>query len=136
MQNVIGRYLKKYQDWFYVVFRVFVGLLFFQHGAQKLFGWFGSAGTAESLSLFWFAGVIEVVGGLFLAAGVFTRLVAALGALEMVVAYFKVHNPVGLIPIVNKGELALLFLAAFLIIAVEGASKASLELAVSKKEMF
>ena len=136
MQNMIGRYLKKYSDWFYVVFRVFVGLLFFQHGAQKLLGWFGAQGTAPMFSLFWFAGVIEVVGGLALALGVFTRLVAALGALEMVVAYFKVHNPTGLIPIVNKGELALLFLAAFLIIAVEGARKASLEMAVSKKEMF
>ena len=120
-----------------IIFSVFlVGLLFFQHGAQKLLGWFGAQGTATLFDIMWFAGVIEVVGGLALALGVFTRLLASLGAIEMVVAYFKMHNPTGLIPIVNKGELALLFLAAFLIIAVEGARKASLEMAVSKKEMF
>ena len=136
MINMIGRYLKKHSDWFYVVFRVMIGLLFFQHGAQKLFGWFGAAGTVPALSLFWFAGIIEVIGGLAITLGVFTRLVAVIAIIEMIVAYFKVHNPTGLIPIVNKGELALLFLAAFLIIAVEGARKTSLELAVSKKEMF
>jgi putative oxidoreductase len=68
---------------------------------------------------------------------VLTRLAAAGGVVQMLYAYFSVHVPMGgLIPIVNKGELALLFATAFLIVVVHGAKVASLEKAVFKKELF
>ena len=136
MKNILGNVLKKYQSGFYVVFRVFVGLLFFQHGAQKLFGWFGAQGTANLFSLMGVAGVIEVFGGLAIALGLLTRLAALGGIIDVIGAYFIAHFPQGWIPIMNKGELALLYFAAFLILIVYGAGKLSLERAILKKELF
>ncbi len=128
--------LEKYSDYFYFVFRLFVGLLFFQHGAQKLLGWFTNKPPVELFSLMGQAGVIEFAGGLAIALGFFTRLGALVGGIEMVVAYFMVHVPRGPIPIANKGELALLFLDAFLIIIVHGAKIWGLEKFLFKKEFF
>lgn len=124
-----------YESGFYFVFRLFVGLLFFQHGAQKLLGWFG--GTAvELVSLMGVAGIIELVGGLAVALGFYTRLAALVSSIEMLIAYFMAHASKGLIPIMNRGELALLYFAAFLYIIIKGAQKWSLEQALLKKETF
>lgn len=134
LQNVV----KKYETVLYVVFRVMVGLLFAQHGMQKLFGWFGGLGgagqSAELLTLMGLAGIIELFGGLAIATGFFTRIAALIAAIEMVVAYFMVHNPNGWIPFLNKGELALLYFAAFLILLVHGNGKLSLEQSLLGKE--
>ena len=127
-------------DYLYFIFRVFIGLLFLQHGLQKLFGAFGGiAGNGqpvELFSLFGLAGLIEFVAGIAIAVGLFTRLAAFISAIEMVVAYFMVHIPNGLIPLLNQGELALLYFASFLVIMVYGAGKWSLEKALMKKEAF
>lgn len=133
---VLKKIFESQEDNFYVVFRVIVGLMFFQHGAQKLLGWFTSRDPVAAMTLFWVAGIIELFGGLAIAAGVFTRLVALIAATEMVVAFFKAHIPNGLVPIMNKGEPAVLFFAAFLILLVHGARKFSLERALIKKEIF
>jgi|SRR3989344_3539278 len=127
-------FLKKYEVFLFTVFRVFVGLLFMQHGAQKLFGWFSDKAGAELFSLMGIAGVIEFFGGLLIAVGLFTRLVALIGGLEMLVAYFKAHFPSGLVPIMNKGELALLYFACFLVLLIYGAKKFSLDALWFKKE--
>lgn len=136
--GLIEKYAKK--DYFYFVFRVFVGLLFLQHGLQKLFGAFGGvAGNGqpvELFSLFGLAGLIEFVAGIAIAVGLFTRLAAFISAIEMLVAYFMVHASNGLIPLVNQGELALLYFVAFLVIMVYGAGKWSIEKALMKKEVF
>lgn len=144
--GICEKYVNK--DYFYFVFRVFVGLLFLQHGAQKLFGWLGGPGTpgfAGFLSTLGFPAPIffayivagiEFFGGLAIALGLFTRLFASLAVLEMLIAYFVIHAPNGLIPIVNQGELALLYFAAFLILIAYGAKKLSLEKAIFKKEIF
>jgi len=109
-------------DYFYFVFRVVVGLLFFVHGSQKLFGWFGSKGTVELVSLFGLAGVIEVVVGILLVIGLWTRYVALLGALDMIGAWVVSHIPKGgILPWANGGELALLFFVVFLAIMSHGA---------------
>ncbi|MEK6949583.1 MAG: DoxX family protein, partial [Nanoarchaeota archaeon] len=124
----------------YFVFRVFIGLLFLQHGLQKLFGAFGgvtgNGQPVELFSLFGAAGLIEFVAGIAIAVGLFTRLAAFISAIEMLVAYFMVHIPNGLIPLVNQGELALLYFAAFLALKAYGAGKWSLEKALMKKEVF
>ena len=131
------KFVKKYRSHFYFVFRVFVGLLFMQHGAQKLFGMFNFQ-AAPLVSLFGLAGIIEFFGGLAIVLGFFTRLAATIAALEMVIAFFMGHViPSGIwIPIINQGELALLFFASFLILIVHGAGKLSLERALLKKEVF
>lgn len=127
--SVCKNYCEKYGDWGYLVFRVLVGLFFFLHGWQKFAG-----GNTEG----WFgvAGALEIVIGVFLVVGFFTRLGAVVGALEMLVAYFMVHASNGWNPLVNQGELALLFFAAFLVAAKLGNGSWSLEQQLLNKETF
>ncbi len=134
--GLVEKYANK--DYFYFVFRVFVGLLFLQHGLQKLFGAFGGLGgnPAELFSLMGLAGIIETLGGLGIALGLFTRLVAFVAGIEMLVAYFMAHTPNGPVPLLNLGELPLLYFASFLVIMVYGAGKWSIEKALMKKEVF
>jgi putative oxidoreductase len=134
---MINKFFKKHYDTLYVIFRVIVGLLFFVHGGQKLFGWFGSKGAAELGSMMGAAGVIETVVGVAIAIGLFARLAALIGSLEMIAAYCIAHVPRGILPYENGGELALLYLAAFFVIIINGSKKASVEKALCKgKECF
>jgi len=132
------KYVNK--DYAYFIFRVFLGLLFLQHGLQKLFGAFGGvAGDGQAVqlfSLFGLAGIIEFLAGISIALGLFARFGAFFAALQMAVAYFMAHAPKGLIPMLNMGELALLYFAAFLAIMAFGARRWSLEKAIFKKEFF
>ncbi len=80
--------------------------------------------------------VVLGIAGFFIALGIFTRLFALLSAVEMAYAYFVIHAPQGFFPILNKGELALLFLVSFLIMLILGAGKYSLERYVLKRELF
>ena len=123
--------LKRYNDILYLVFRVLVGLMFFLHGYDKIF-----VKGMELASLIGFAGVVELVVGLAVFLGLFTRLAATLGGITMLVAYFKVHATNGLSPLANGGELALMYLAAFLVLLVYGAQKWGLEKEWLKKETF
>jgi putative oxidoreductase len=114
------------------ILRIGAGLLFMQHGLQKLFGMFGGFGgtpgaTAPLDSLMGVAGVLEVVGGALLIAGLFVRPVALILAIEMVVAYFQAHLPQGGMPIQNGGELALLYALIFAFLAARGAGPASVD---------
>ncbi len=115
-------FMEDYHDEAYFVMRVLAGLLFMQHGAQKLFGVLGGE-QAQLVSQMGIAGVIEFFGGLFITIGLFTRLAAVLGGLEMLWAYFTVHISESFWPILNGGEGALLFFTVFLIFMVHGAKK-------------
>ena len=131
-------YTKRFSDYTYLIFRVLVGLVFFFHGAQKLFGWFGGIGgeSVALLSLMGLAGLIETFGGLAIILGIFTRLVSSITALEMLIAYFMVHFSQGWNPLFNGGEVVVLYFAAFLVITVYGNGKLSLEKKLWKKEFF
>ncbi len=118
------------------VFRVVVGWMFFEHGAQKLFGWFGGKAVDSLASMFGVAGVVEVVVGLAVVLGVFVKLAALFGGVQMLVAYFIVHIPNAWDPLANKGELALLYFAAFLVLLAYGTGKWSLERALREEETF
>ena len=111
----------------HAVARMLIGLLFMQHGAQKLFGMFGGNQVESLFGLMGLAGVMEFFGGLLVVAGLWTAPVAALLALQMLVAYFMAHAGQGLIPVENNGELALLYMAAFAFLAVSGSGPASLD---------
>jgi|SRR3989344_5857982 len=128
----------KYNEHLYLVFRVGVGLLFLMFGVQKLFGLWGMPGGAALFgTLVWVAGAAELLIGLALTLGVFTRLASLFGVIEMVVAYVMGHALVGgWNPAVNMGTPALLFLLAFLVTFAYGAGKASLERKVLGKERF
>ena len=126
---------EKYHDNAYTVFRILVGLLFFQHGAQKVLGWFGSTAVPLS-SMMGVAGIIELVGGLAIFLGIFTRLFALVSGVEMLVAYFMFHLGNNLVPILNQGELALLYLSALLLLTISGNGKWNLEKTLLGKEKF
>ena len=128
--------LQKYHAEGYAIFRIVVGLMFAQHGAQKLLGWFGAKGTVSLVSLMGLAGTIELVGGLAIALGFFSRLSAVGGMAVMIGALATVHFPQGAVPIVNKGELPLLFLVGFIMVIMHGNGKWSLEKLLLKKEFF
>ena len=128
-------YLRKYFDMhadkLYFLFRVIVGLGFFLHGIQKVQGIMD--GKIMLMSLFGLAGVIEVVGGIFLIVGLFTRYTAFVTAVEMIVAYAKAHAPSGLNPLMNKGEAAMLYFAVFLVLMAYGAGKWAIDNKLAKK---
>jgi putative oxidoreductase len=113
------------------VLRIGAGLLFMQHGLQKLLGFFGgmgpNGGSVALVSQFGLAGVIETFGGFLLVIGLFIRPVAAVAALEMLIAYFQVHFPRGGFPIENRGELPLLFMLIWLFMAGNGAGPFSVD---------
>lgn len=112
--------------------RVMAGLMFMQHGVQKLFGWLGGwrgepGATAPLLSQAGLAGVLEVFGGLMVALGLFTRPVAFILSGMMAVAYFQSHAPDGFWPILNRGELAALFCFVFFYFSARGAGPFSVD---------
>jgi putative oxidoreductase len=117
--------------WTYVILRIGAGLLFLEHGLQKLFGAFGGIGapgaTVPVASQLGVAGMLELAGGALLILGLMTRPVAVVLAVEMIVAFFLVHAPQGGWPIQNQGELALLYAAIFLFLAGNGAGPLSLD---------
>lgn len=104
------------------VLRMVTALLFLQHGTAKLFKFPHVAmfDDMQLLSLMGVAGVLELVGGLLLLVGLFTRPVALLLSGEMAFAYFMAHAPRGFFPILNGGELAALYCFVFLFIAAAG----------------
>jgi putative oxidoreductase len=113
------------------VFRIGAGLLFFEHGAQKLLGWMGGfgqpGGTAPLMSQLGLAGVLEFFGGPLIAAGLFTRPVAAVLVFEMIAAFFIGHWPRGGWPVQNQGELALLYALIFCYFATHGPGPYSID---------
>jgi putative oxidoreductase len=117
---------ERYAPYVYALMRAVFGFLFIFHGLQKLFGMFGGR-TADLVSLRGLAGIIEVAGGAMIMLGWFTRPAAFIASGQMAVAYFMSHQPGGLWPIQNRGELAALYCFAFLYIAARGAGPLSVD---------
>ncbi len=119
-EHVRGRF----SDWALTLLRIVAGFLFWCHGAQKILGWFAEPGAQKMALAFpelpWFAGMLELVGGALIALGILTRPVAFLVSGEMAVAYFMAHAPHGFWPIMNHGELAVLYCFVFLFLAAHG----------------
>jgi len=122
----MDRLLGRYSGQIYALMRLVVGLLFACHGAQKLFGVMGGQSQLDKPMVV-AAGVIELVGGLLVALGLWAAWAAFVSSGEMAVAYFMVHAPGGFWPIVNKGELAVLYCFVFLYIAARGSGTWSLD---------
>ena len=122
----MDKLLSPYRPHIYTLLRIVAGLLFAQHGAQKLFGALGGK-PVELMSQMGLAGVLEFVGGLMIALGLFTSPVAFIVSGQMAVAYFQVHVPRGFWPIANDGELAALYCFVFLYFAAAGSGKWSID---------
>jgi putative oxidoreductase len=106
--------------------RVIAGFLLWQHGVQKLFGWF-SGKPVSAYGLFWSAGVIEMILGILLVTGLLTRPVAMILCGEMALAFFSQHLPKGFWPIQNQGVPAVQFCFIFLLFWTAGPGKFSLD---------
>jgi putative oxidoreductase len=121
----MSRFLGRYADVLYSVLRVVAGLLFAVHGTQKLFG-FPATGPSPLPPLMAAAGLIELVGGLMVAFGVFASWAAFIASGEMAAAYFLAHAPRGFWPLLNRGEVVVLFCFLFLYVAARGGGRWSL----------
>jgi len=113
------------------VLRIVAALVLMQHGSQKLFGFPPSGAPAVAplvlMSQTGLAGILEMFGGMLLLFGLFTRPVAFILSGEMAVAYFQVHAPRALLPIINRGELALILCFVFFYFAFAGAGSWSVD---------
>ena len=116
-------FLKPHADKLYAGLRIFAGLMFMNHGLQKIFGLFGGAPEGAPAFVVYGAGSIELVTGTLIAIGLFAAPAAFLASGSMAVAYFIGHvaQSGNLIPIVNKCELAVLYCWVFFFIASRGA---------------
>ena len=115
-------WLSRWQDQLHALLRIIAGLLFLEHGTAKLFAFpVPQMGVPDPLpTMLVVAAVIELVLGVLIVLGLFTRLAAFVAAGEMAVAYFIAHFPRGFWPVANMGDAAILFCFVFLFIAAAG----------------
>jgi putative oxidoreductase len=127
---MLMKQLAKYSDHAYALLRIVSGFMFSFHGMQKVLGLLTEMQPPVGSQL-WIGGVIELVGGLAIMLGLRTRWAAFICSGEMAVAYFQFHWKLQLgtafFPIVNKGELAVLYCFVFFLIACKGPVKWGLD---------
>ena len=116
----MAMFMKPYESQIYALMRIIVGFLFLWHGCQKLFGFPGTLPTGLPAFVIYVGGSIELIGGALIMIGLFTRWAAFICSGEMAAAYWMVHGTKALLPIVNGGELAVLYCFVFLFISTHG----------------
>lgn len=111
------------------VVRIVTGFLFMTHGTAKLLGYphLAMFDGLQLFSLMGVAGLLELVGGLLIVVGLFTRPVAFILSGEMAAAYFMAHAPHGFLPLVNQGEAAVLYCFFFFYLFVAGPGAFSID---------
>ena len=109
------------------VLRFVSALIFFAHGTQKVLWWPVSEMHPPVGSIFWIAGLLELVGGALLMLGLFTRPVAFVLSGLMAVAYWMAHAPQGPFPALNGGDAAILYCFAFLYFVFAGGGSWSID---------
>jgi putative oxidoreductase len=123
--------LEKGRPFILSVLRIIAALLFLQHGLQKYFA-FPSAGP-HMRPLLYVQGAIEIVGGILLCIGAYTRIVAFILAGDMAFAYFLAHSPRSFYPAVNGGDAAVLYCFVFLYIFFAGGGPLSVDRVIRKQ---
>lgn len=119
-------FMKSYQEQTYALMRIISGYVLIWHGAQKLFGFPGEDPPASGF-MFWLAGPIEFLGGLLLIIGLFTRPVAFICSGFAAAAYWMAHGSFdalpgsALLPVLNRGDLAVFMCFTYLYISARGA---------------
>jgi len=128
-------FLKPHLEKIYAVLRIVAGLLFMQHGLQKIVGLFGGMPPGVPAFITYGAGSIELIGGPLIALGLFTAPVAFIASGEMAFAFFLGHvaRTQKIIPIENQGELPVLFCFVFLFFAARGSGIWSVDAARGKR---
>ena len=117
--------LNRFADPFYCIMRLVVGLMFACHGLDKIFGMFTPKEALPPLMAA--GGWVEIICGFLVAFGLLTRVAAFVASGEMAVAFFMMHAPKGLIPYVNKGELAVVYCFVFFYIFLRGSGSLSID---------
>jgi len=116
------------------VLRIVTGLLFLEHGTQKLLGFPPSEHAFPPLfSLMGIQGALELVGGFLIVIGLLTRPVAFILAGDMAVAYFMAHAPKGFFPTQNGGQLAILFCFVFLYLVFAGGGEWNVDARIARR---
>lgn len=128
------QFCSKWEPCILGLLRIVTGFLFLQHGSAKLLGMphIAMFDGLQLMSLIGLAGVLELVGGTLVLMGLFTRPAAFILSGQMAVAYFMAHAPGGLLPILNQGELAVMFSFIFLYFSAAGAGAFSLDSLLKK----
>ncbi len=126
--------LGRFQEQSFALLRIVTGYLFLWHGTQKLFNFPAPYPWGEPDTLMLIGGTIEVVGGVLVMIGLFTRYAAFICSGTMAVAYWMFHAPQAspIFPLLNDGDLAILYSFVFLYIACRGAGVWSVDSARSK----
>ena len=128
--NAIYAGMERFRPYILSTLRIVIGLLFLQHGLSKVFN-FPAPSPVPSLSgLLILAAILETVGAALFLVGAFTRIVAFILSGEMAFAYFMAHAPRSFYPVVNAGELAVLFCFIFLYFAFAGGGPLSIDRAM------
>jgi putative oxidoreductase len=124
--------LDRWSPYMLGLLRIVTALIFMEHGTQKLLGFPPGANPQPPLfSLFGFAGLLELVGGLLILLGLFTRPIAFILAGEMAFAYFIGHASRGFFPVNNGGDAAILYCFVFLYFVFSGPGAWSIDKARS-----
>ena len=116
----------------YAILRIMAGLMFMMHGTQKILGFpprQGGGGSPAAGSLPWIAGMLELILGALIVIGFLTGIAAFIASGLMAAAYFIAHAPQGFLPIVNRGELAVVYCFLFLYFAAYGSGPFSVDAA-------
>lgn len=121
--------IRRWRDRMLSVLRIMVGLLFLEHGTAKWLSFPYSATYAHlnPLSLTGVAGFLELIGGILLTLGLFTRATAFILSGEMAAAYFLSHAPRGFFPVLNGGDAAILYCVTFFYLVFAGGGPWSLD---------
>ena len=129
----MDEFCAKWRPHFLSILRIITGLLFLEHGTGKYLGFPHLERVPPVLSLPGIGGMLELVGGLLIVVGLFTRPVAFLLSGEMAVAYFVAHFPRGFFPVLNAGESAVLFCFLFLYLFFAGPGPWSIDAIGTRK---
>jgi putative oxidoreductase len=116
----MAKFMAPYDRYTYALLRIVTGLLFLFHGSQKLLGWPVEAMAGMPQFITYIQGPIELIGGVLVMIGLMTRWAAFIASGSMAAAYWMAHGTKALYPMMNGGELAILFCFAFLYIAARG----------------
>ena len=123
----MARFMAPYDSETYALLRIVAGFLFLWHGCQKLLGFPGGLPPGVPPFIIYVAGPIELIGGTLVMLGLFTRWAAFFCSGQMAAAYWMGHGTRALLPIMNQGELAVIYCFVFLHIAARGPGRWSVE---------
>ncbi len=110
------------------VLRIVAGLIFLEHGTQKILGFPpGETALVDAMTMSWWAGILELVLGALITLVLFTRLAAFIASGEMAFAYWIAHAPRDFFPVNNAGDAAILYCFVFLFLVFAGPGRWSLD---------